>query len=128
MRRHDGSRPVKSRRHRTTRSKARIAPSRKTSAANWQEQLDRRTRERDEALERETATSEVLRLISKSPGDLESVFRSILENATRICEAKFGILFRVSDGVVHAVAALGLPPAANHVLRGTGAGAATQVS
>ena len=51
-------------------------------------------RERDEALEREAATSEILRLISKSPGDLEIVFRTILENATRICNANFGTLFR----------------------------------
>jgi two-component system, NtrC family, sensor kinase len=51
-------------------------------------------RERDEALDREAATSEVLRLISKSPGDLELVFRTILEHATRICNANFGNLFR----------------------------------
>src|SRR6516162_7492013 len=58
----------------------------------------RHRRERDEALERETATSEVLRLISKSPGDLELVFRSILGNATRICEAKFGVLHLYEGG------------------------------
>jgi GAF domain-containing protein len=51
-------------------------------------------RERDEALEREAATSEILRLISKSPGDLEMVFRTILEHSTRICNANFGTLFR----------------------------------
>jgi two-component system, NtrC family, sensor kinase len=111
MRGHDGRRPVKSRRHRTIRSKARIAPSRKTSAANWQEQLDRRTRERDEALERETATSEVLRLISKSPGDLELVFRAILEHATRICNANFGTLFRFDGENFDPVAQFNTPAA-----------------
>ena len=56
--------------------------------------------ERDEASEREIATSEVLRLISKSPGDLELVFRSILDNATRLCEAKFGNIFRASTAML----------------------------
>ena len=52
------------------------------------------TRELDQALLRKTANSEILHLISKSPGDLELVFRTILEHATRICNANFGTLFR----------------------------------
>jgi len=66
-------------------------------------------RERDEALERETATSEVLRLISKSPGDLELVFRSILENATRLCEAQFGLLFRYDGRLFNTLAVRNAP-------------------
>ena len=54
----------------------------------------RLTQERDEALLRETANAEILRLIAKSSGDLELLFRTILENATRICNANFGTLFR----------------------------------
>jgi two-component system, NtrC family, sensor kinase len=98
MRRHGGRRPIKNRRLRTIKSKARTPPSRRTSAADLRKQLDRRTRERDEALLRETANSEILRLISKSPGDRELVFRSILENATRICEANFGVLHLYEGG------------------------------
>src|SRR5215470_8527892 len=64
-------------------------------------------RERDEALERETATSVVLRLISQSPGNLELVFRSILENATRICDAKFGTLYRFDGRMFHLAAQFG---------------------
>jgi len=68
-------------------------------------------RERDEALEREKATAEVLRVISASPGDLEPVFQTILRNATRICGARFATLLLFQDGAVRIVSKLDIPPA-----------------
>ena len=47
--------------------------------------------------EQQTATSEVLSVISSSPGELEPVFQAMLANAVRICDAKFGILFRYEN-------------------------------
>jgi two-component system, NtrC family, sensor kinase len=70
-----------------------------------------RTRQLSEALEQQTATSEVLQVISSSPGELEPVFKAMLENVTRICEANFGVMFRFEDGTVRAAAMLGVPPA-----------------
>src|SRR5262249_493211 len=67
------------------------------------------THERDEALLRETANAEILRLISKSPGDLELVFRTILESATRICNANFGNLFRFDGENFHPAAHFNTP-------------------
>ena len=84
---------------------------RSSYAVGQESEFARLRRERDEALERETATSQVLRLISKSPGDLELVFRSILKNATRICEAKFGALILREGDRFRFVAFHNAPPA-----------------
>jgi signal transduction histidine kinase len=77
-----------------------------------------RTRELSESLEQQSATSEVLRIVSTSPGELQPVFEAMLANAVRLCEAKFGMLFRYDRGVFHTAAALGLPPAYAEYLRG----------
>src|SRR6516164_9430248 len=90
------SKPTKARSRKAMPKRGSAPASRRSSSstAGADGEFAQLRRERDEALERETATSQVLHLISKSPSNLELVFRSILENATRICEAKFGILFR----------------------------------
>jgi two-component system, NtrC family, sensor kinase len=74
-------------------------------------ELRQRTDDLSESLEQQTATSEVLKVISSSPGELEPVFQAMLEKATQICEAKFGIMFRFADGEFRAISWLGNPPA-----------------
>src|SRR5262249_37910583 len=75
------------------------------------DQVQARTRDLSEALEQQTATSEVLQVISSSPGELEPVFQTILENATRICAAHFGVLWRLEGGAARIVSSFGIPPA-----------------
>src|SRR5262249_16547423 len=70
-----------------------------------------RTRELSESLEQQIATSEVLKVISSSPGELKPVFEAMLANATRICEAKFGNLLLLEGDGFRTVALHGAPPA-----------------
>jgi two-component system, NtrC family, sensor kinase len=87
-------------------------PGPRASLSSYDTEIARFIRERDEALEREKATAEVLRVISSSLGQLEPVFQAMLENATRICEAKFGTLaLYEGDNVFRTVAMHNLPPA-----------------
>jgi GAF domain-containing protein len=94
--------------------KARKVPTAHGSTDHSTEQFDRLKRERDEALEQQAATAEVLKVISSSPGELEPVFNAILENATRICEAQIAEIIVAENNVVRVAAGYGhaqrLPP------------------
>jgi GAF domain-containing protein len=70
-----------------------------------------RTRELTESLEQQTATSEVLQVISGSPGDLQPVFATMLENAVRICDAAFGNIYRWDGERLNVAATYNVPPA-----------------
>jgi two-component system, NtrC family, sensor kinase len=105
-----GGKPVKARHRKRSTPKRRNAAMR-TRASGQETVVARLTYERDEAMLRETANSEILLLISKSPSDLELVFRAILEHATRICNANFGTLFRFDGENFHPVAQFNTPTA-----------------
>ena len=104
--------PTRGRRLRSTGTKARARVSNgPNSLIELKKQLEARTRELAEALEQQTATSEVLGVISSSPGELQPVFDAMLEKATRVCEANFGMMFQFGEGTARPVALFGVPQA-----------------
>src|SRR5947207_8886358 len=114
------TRRARSRAARSTGTKAKSrAVGQAATLAALKEQLAARTRGLTEALKRQTATSEVLRIINSSPRELEPIFKSMLENAPRLCEAKYGILYRYDGAAFEALASYNLAPAfAQYVERG----------
>jgi two-component system NtrC family sensor kinase len=75
------------------------------------DEVQARTRELSETLEQQTATSEVLRVISSSPGELEPVFETMLANAVQICGAKFGVTSLREGDAFRVIATHGAPSA-----------------
>jgi two-component system, NtrC family, sensor kinase len=73
--------------------------------------LRQRTDDLSESLEQQTAASQVLQVISSSTGELEPVFQAILASATRTCDAKSGLLYRIENGAARIISKLGIPPA-----------------
>ena len=101
------------------RKASKAAPSRR-SIADPNEKIALLERRLNESLEQQTATSHVLQVISSSPGDLKPVFDAMLANATRICEAKFGLLLRFDGETFRFAAEVGTPPPLAEFQRGRG--------
>src|SRR3974390_529801 len=94
--------------------KARKALTAHASAADLQDQLDRRTRELEEALQYQTATSEVLSIIRRSPADAQPVFDAIVQSAVRLCGAIFGVVYLYDGDRVRIAATNNFTPAATN--------------
>ncbi len=91
------------------RATSKAATGSTSSAAVREAEVARLTHELHEAVEHQTAASEVLDLIGSSPGELEQVFVAILKRATRICDAKFGFVHRYDGQIFHPAAQVGAP-------------------
>jgi hypothetical protein len=110
-----GQTPAKARPRSALRPKGRNAPktlsNRRSAADNSESEVARLKRELREALEQQTATSEVLQVISRSLGELQPAFEAMLEKAMRICDAKFGNIHRWDGEALHLLASHNTPPA-----------------
>jgi signal transduction histidine kinase/regulator of replication initiation timing len=99
-----GSRRAKKKSRRLALSKVRKAASRSASNGDLRRQINALTRELKEEREQRTATTEILKVISGSSGELDSVFNTILANATHLCEATWGNLFLREGAIFRSVA------------------------
>ena len=81
------------------------------SYANLEQRVEQRTRELTKSLAQQMATSEVLQVISSSPGDLQPAFATMLENAVRLCDANFGNIYRWDGDDLHLIASHNTPAA-----------------
>src|SRR5215510_4631027 len=116
MQRRDGNgQPTKG--QRTSRPKARKAPTAPPRTTDPQEQLDQRTRERDEALEQQAATAEILKVIKTSPADAQPVFETIVRNAVSLCGGLFANVFRFDGELLHYVASHNVGPSYADMIR-----------
>src|SRR6516225_9756580 len=109
-----GGVPAKAQRRKTATRKNRIAPKARlhsSSAAREETNLARLTRERDEALEQQAATSEVLGVISRSKFELQPILQSVVDTAARLCRAEAASIFRLDSGVYRWAVGHDLDPA-----------------
>ena len=110
-----GGAPIKGRRRKAPKPERRnapkTAPRSKSSPSSEDTVVARLTHELRETTEQHTATSEILRVISSSPSDLQPVFQAMLKNAVRLCDAKFGNIYRWDGDALHLVATQNVPAA-----------------
>ena len=109
-----GGKAVKTRRDKTPtpkrRNAAKVVRGRGSSIADLQEQLDRRSRELQEAQQQQTATADVLKVMSRSTFDLQSVLDTLVELAARLCRAERSEIQLLKDGLLHYVAGYHVSP------------------
>src|SRR5262249_24266210 len=97
------------------KSEAGKVPTARASIAN-RDELDQRTRERDELLQQQEATSEVLSIIRRSPADAQPVFDAIVQSAARLCGAIFGTVYLYDNDRLRIVANSNFTPEATSKL------------
>ncbi len=106
--------PTKGRLRKAPKPTRRAAPktvARSISAPDEETEVGRLTRELNEAREQQSATSEVLRIISDTPSELDPILKTILANATNLCQATFGVMYLVDGDAFRTVATHNLPQA-----------------